>query len=639
MGLLAFFLCSVMETVPGGDSSMFIGAAFSSGVAQPPGYPLITLIYKFLFLFPGNSVFLINFSSALFTSATSLTLYFLFKEITKCKYNAAVLGLLFSTLPLIYRYSLVAEVFALNNLLISLTLLSAYKFHQTQKNTFAYLGVFVMGLGMSHHHTFAFIAIPLIIWLIINHKQLRELKEISKLFILGLLGLTPYLYLFISPQYAGEISWGETNSWTGFLHHFLRKDFGTFQLTATGNGGFLSNLIAFFKELPIESCAILVFLPALWIYKGLKPFKLDSFSHLTFCLFIIYLAVFFNLANIDLSNDLFKEVFLRFWQLPLMLLTILSAYGLLHIKPNLKKITFFVLMTLVLVRGAISFNNHGRAGVTIFKDYGHAMLESLPKDSVLIATGDLQVNILRFLQVVAKVRTDVTVLPIPLMNLGWYKSSHRKFHQAVKLPPGVYGPKPSLGKYQLLDIIDLNDQKKIFMLQDNSLVKKEASSDLSLLKKYNWIPHGFLFRLSPATENIDPISIFSQHTKAKANFNPINYKDLEKGSWEELVKTVVFWNSERYHMIYHTRLLKTHDLVPHKQALAAYLENLRSHFISVPPEFLKNLGLIYYQLLKNGFKTQEKLVSAWGAYYKTLEDKTSHDAREIKKALDHFGKN
>ncbi len=627
-----------MPTVPGGDSSMFIGAAFSNGVAQPPGYPLITLIYKILFLFPLDSVFLINLSSGILTSLTSLVLFFLFKEITNCKYNAATMALLFAVLPLIYRYSLVAEVFALNNFLTALTIYLAHRFHQTNSIKFAYLGVFSMGLGMSHHHTFAFIALPLIIWLLINHKELRGLKVLALLFILGLLGLAPYLYLVVAPHYAGEITWGETSSLEGFFHHFLRKDFGTFQLTATGNGGFLDNLLAFFKDLPFESFAILYFLPGLWIFNSFKSFKRSSFSHLIFIILIIYMGVFFSLANIDLTNFLFKEVFLRFWQLPLLLLTILSAYGLQFIKPLYKKKVFIILTIVVLIRGGFSYNHHSRNGITIFKDYGETMLNSLPKDSVLIATGDLQVNILRFLQVVKKKRPDVTILPVPLMNLAWYKKIHRKFHPTVKLPPGVYAPFPENGKYQLLDILKLNSQKSFFMLQDNKLVKNEGAADLSLLVRFDWVPSGFLFKLIPKEERPNPISTISNHVKAKGEFKPNSYRRVEKGSWEELVTDVVFWNAERYHMIYHTRLLKKDDSLTHKQALASHIEGLRIDYKNIPPEFLKNLGLLYYQLRQKGIMTNDKIVSAWGDYYKTLSDKSTHEAGEIKKALDHFGK-
>lgn len=627
-----------MPTVPGGDSSMFIGAAFSNGVAQPPGYPLITLIYKFLFLFPLDSVFLINLSSAFFTSLTSLVLYFLFKEIIDCKYNAAILALLFSLLPLIFRYSLVAEVFALNNFLTALTLFVGFKFHQTKSLKYSYFGVFLMGLGMSHHHTFAFIALPLIAWLLLNHSELRSFKVLTKLAILGVLGLGPYLYLFIAPHYAGEITWGETSNFTGFIHHFLRKDFGTFRLTATGSGGFISNLLAFLKDLPLESFGIFYFLPGLWVFNNFKSYKRSSFSHLIFFILVLYVVVFFTLANIDLTNHLFKEVFLRFWQLPLLLLTILSAYGLQFINPAHKKKVFLLLTIIVLLRGGFSFKNHSRNGITIFQDYGETMLESLPKNAVLIATGDLQVNILRFLQVVKKRRSDVTILPVPLMNLSWYKEIHRKFHPLVKLPSGVYGPFKTKGKYQLLDILNLNPQLSFYILQDNKLVKSEKASDLSLLKKFNWIPHGFLFKLKQKEDRDNPLSTISNHIKAKGTFEPDSYRRVEQGSWEELVTDVVFWNAERYHMIYHTRLLKNEDSLPHRQALASYIEGLRKDYSNLPPEFLKNLGLLYYQLRQKGIMTDKKLLSAWGDYYKSLSDKTTLEAGEIKKALDHFGK-
>lgn len=45
-------------------------------------------------------------------------------------------------------------------------------------------------------------------------------------------------------------SWGDTASLSGFLHHFLRREYGTFQLAADVEDkvGFVGRLIVFLKE-------------------------------------------------------------------------------------------------------------------------------------------------------------------------------------------------------------------------------------------------------------------------------------------------------------------------------------------------------------------------------------------------------
>lgn len=640
--LLVYFFMGTMTSVPGGDSAMFLGAAFSGGVSQPPGYPLITLIYKFLYLFPGESTTLLNFSSGIFNSLASLTLFFLFKRVLGCSYNALVIAFLFCALPLIYRYGIVAEVFALNNFLISLTYFLGLRLFQERNFKDACLGVFVMGLGMSNHHSFALIAFPLIIWLLVNDRNLLKPFRLFKLFGLGLLGLSPYLYLILAPSNLSEITWGETNTWNGFWHHFFRKDFGTFQLTSTGKGGLLDNLTAFFKDLPMESFGILILLPMAWIAFNLKKFKKDSFEHLIFFTFVFYIFFFFSLSNIDLSDALFKEVFLRFWQLPFLLLVLISGYGLsaLNLKyEKLKKPIFYVIFIVVISRAGLSFHQGERRGFTIFEDYCSRMLKSLPEDSVLIATGDLQVNVLRFLQSVKKIRKDVVVLPIPLMDLPWYRAIHNKYFPKLELPPGLYGKKVAPGKYQLFDIALLNPQLNFYMMPDNQLVLNDPSGDISLLKTFQWVPYGFLFALKPKREKIDAGQVVKNHLAALSNFNPNDYRKMEDGSWENLVKEINYWNAERFHMIYHTRQLKKSGakLSTHLP-LAKHIEDLRKKYSPIPKEFLKNLGIIYYQLLGKTPGLREKLLSAWGEYYKRMDDKNSREGKEIKKALDHFGK-
>tara|TARA_Y100000590_G_scaffold263893_1_gene296347 strand:- start:194766 stop:196745 length:1980 start_codon:yes stop_codon:yes gene_type:complete len=641
LALLVFFLTGTLDSVPGGDSAMFIGAAFSNGVAQPPGYPLITLIYKFLFSIPGDSVFYINFSSGFFNTAASLILYLLFEKLLECRWTAIVLACFFCVLPIVYRYGVVAEVFALNNFICSTIIYLTYSYSKDPKAKTIYLGAFFIGLGISNHHSVILVALPCVLYLIFYYKNLLSPTKLLKLTSFIILGLSPYLYLLIAPTYAGEISWGNTSTIEGFFHHFLRKDFGTFRLTASGKGGFLANIFEFSSNLPIESYAIFIVFPLYWIFYRLKAktLKKIEFEELILLSFLFYIFFFFSLSNIDLANPLFKEVFIRFWQIPLLLLLIISSFGIKILSQkysNFKKQIFFLLLLLVCIRGFYSFKESSRRGNSIIHDYGKIMLTSLPNKAVLFATGDLQVNILRYLQVVKKIRTDITILPIPLMDLSWFRQIHSKKSTGIELPPGLYSRIKKPGHYQMLDIIQLNPQEKYFILPDAGIVKSNQNADLSLLEIYKWVPHGFLFSLLPKREPVKAKDVIRNHNWAKGQFKPENYRPMEEGSWEELVYKVVYWNAERFHMIYHTRELKNNNNYQNKIFLANHIEGLRNKHSVIPPEFLKNLGLLYYQLIGKLPKAKTKLLSAWGEYYQHHADKSSKEANEIKRALDHF---
>ncbi len=641
--LLLFFFLGTLESVPGGDSAMFIGAAFSSGVAQPPGYPLVTLIYKLLFIFPGDSTHLINFSSAIFNTMASIILYRLFHKILGCRWSSIVFASFFCVLPIVFRYSLVAEVFALNNILCASILYLTYSYVNSKEIKTLYLGSFICGLGISNHHSFVLVAIPCILYLLLKNKELLKPIIVLNFFLFTLIGLLPYLYLIWAPSTDALISWGDTSSFEGFFHHFLRKDFGTFKLTASGKGGLGPNLFEFFKDLTADSYALFLILPIYWLFRKikLKNTRRFDFEYLILSILSFYIIFFFSLSNIDLSNPLFKEVFARFWQVPLLLLLIISCFGIRAINerfPNYKKSVFAILLILFMTRAFFSFQESSRRGNSIIEDYGKIMLTSLPNSAVLFATGDLQVNILRYLQVVKKLRTDITVLPIPLMDLKWYRGIHKKMKTDIKLPDGLYSIMKKPGSYQLIDIAKLNPQKKYFILHDAGMVKKSGDSDLSLLKRFKWVPYGFLFSLVPLQNENLTKEVIRNHNWAKGQFKPENYKIMESGSWEELVQEIIYWNAERFHMIYHTREIKRLNDYKIKIMLANHIEGLRAKHNKIPPEFLKNLGLLYYQLVGKLPNAVGKMILAWGEYYKNLSDKNSKEASEIKKALDHFSR-
>jgi hypothetical protein len=71
----------------------------------------------------------------------------------------------------------------------------------------------------------------------------------------GLLGLTPYLYLpFSSYLNVARWTWGDQNTIGGFLTHFLRVEYGTFDLVCgvVSYKHFLSNLLVHFAVIAAD---------------------------------------------------------------------------------------------------------------------------------------------------------------------------------------------------------------------------------------------------------------------------------------------------------------------------------------------------------------------------------------------------
>lgn len=155
--------------------------------------------------------------------------------------------------PLVWQYSVSAEVFALNNMLISLLCCIAVSFSFRRDLTTASAGAFVSGLALSNQHTAVLYVIPLAIWAVfqlatsknkfshvsaIAKRERRSFPaEVCILILSILLGLTPYAYLPLAGQHSPKAgSWGNVTSWRGLLYHLRRGDYGSFQLYSGSAG-------------------------------------------------------------------------------------------------------------------------------------------------------------------------------------------------------------------------------------------------------------------------------------------------------------------------------------------------------------------------------------------------------------------
>ena len=59
---------------------------------------------------------------------------------------------------------------------------------------------------------------------------LLSVGSVVRLSLCFLAGLSPYMYMVWAARDAPPFSWGNTATWNGFWHHFLRSEYGTFQL-------------------------------------------------------------------------------------------------------------------------------------------------------------------------------------------------------------------------------------------------------------------------------------------------------------------------------------------------------------------------------------------------------------------------
>lgn len=147
-------------------------------------------------------------------------------------------ALLFALSPLIWEYSITTEVFALNNLICSmllhLTIEVLVRIGDPNQPIHRLLlsGALLSGLALTNQHT-SLIHLSYLIAIILStllwhgRPVLKLLAASAAAFTMG---LSPYLYLYLSASRPMPGSWGDTSTISGLLRHMLRAEYGTFQL-------------------------------------------------------------------------------------------------------------------------------------------------------------------------------------------------------------------------------------------------------------------------------------------------------------------------------------------------------------------------------------------------------------------------
>eukprot|EP01041_Mallomonas_annulata_P003920 gene3920-7816_t len=151
--------------------------------------------------------------------------------------GACITAFLFALSPLVWEYSIGAEVFAVNNAIIAaliyLTVDTHYRIACSDNNgwfTSSCLGALLSGLALSNQHTSLLLIVILVPYVLIITRNRLTTSSLGVFSALFLLGLSPYLYLVWASMDPKPGSWGNMTSLPGLMRHILRSEYGTFQL-------------------------------------------------------------------------------------------------------------------------------------------------------------------------------------------------------------------------------------------------------------------------------------------------------------------------------------------------------------------------------------------------------------------------
>lgn len=398
----------------GADGAELITAAVTLGVPHPPGYPVYVLLGKLISLLPlGAVAFRFNLLSAISMALAAglisgVVATGLGRNITEQQPNidqatpllptatpfvaAISAGLCFAFLPLVWKQAVIAEVYALNMVFVSLALW--FMFRQQATNGALLLGL-ALGLAVTTHLTSLLLFLPALIVM-----QRRRWVQMG----LGTVaGLSPFLILPLLASGNSPVVWGRLDAVAGWWWLVSARLY---------QPNVFSLPVAAWRERLITWSNV----PALWLATALVVFFVvqhrSSPRHVerrfTGALLLAAALYFAYAFGYDAPDALVTL-------LPALAILCLLA-GLSIDRPN-PVLLFLPLALLVLNFQEIDLSNHAEA-----RSLAESPLREAPQDAIIITTGDFATFSLWYLQHVEGQRSDVVIIDSNLLAFDWYRS-------------------------------------------------------------------------------------------------------------------------------------------------------------------------------------------------------------------------
>jgi tetratricopeptide (TPR) repeat protein len=414
------YLDTLAPSVSPEDSGELITAAYTLGIAHPPGYPLWCLLGKaFSFIPLGSVAWRVNLLSAALGALSAGVLALIAFRFTRSFSSSLAAALAFAFSRDFWSQAVIAEVYTLNVLLFLLLIFFVLRHEDTCRRRWLYLAAFTLGLGLTNHSTLGPLAPVFFGWVLLRHLYLfRKPVFLLNVFLALVLGFSIVLYLPMRSAADPFMDWGDPETLPALLDHILRRQYTaaavprprSFETQLPLVLGFVSTYAAQFTAW-VGGLALLgallhaqrerssfLLLGLLWgltsygfIWLLNDPPDREHF-HLSRVLFLpahAVAAVWIAMALAGMAErfgDLARE---------------LSSWRRLALRACLLPV---VLLPLFAHR---SFND--RSGDWLAEDWGRNILESLKPDAILLPFADHSTFPAVYLQAVEGLRPDVLI--------------------------------------------------------------------------------------------------------------------------------------------------------------------------------------------------------------------------------------
>jgi hypothetical protein len=179
------------------DSVMLQMQVAVLGITHPTGYPTyLMLTHLFTYLPLGDPAYRVNLGSAVYAALAVVVVFAAGLLLSRRVVAAAAGALAFGLGAALWSQAVITEVYTLNALLVSVTIVVLLVWREHRKDRYLLLAAFLVGLCLTNHLTSglllpgSFLFVGLVDW-----RKLVDVRLVLKGAGLFLLGLAPYLYL------------------------------------------------------------------------------------------------------------------------------------------------------------------------------------------------------------------------------------------------------------------------------------------------------------------------------------------------------------------------------------------------------------------------------------------------------------
>jgi len=432
--LFALYAASAPRSVALEDDGLFILSSYFLGIEHPPGYPLFTLIgHLFTYLPFGSVAYRVHLVSAVFGALTCGAAWLCARALVGGRLPAYLAALALGVSPVFWSQSIIAEVYTLNTFFfLSLvfmglqacppSLQGGESAHHSRLLPWMAL---VFGLSLSNHYPLMLLVAPAFVILLWPMRR-ELLQRFGMLSWLVILGLVPYVWMVRRSWSALPISFNGPLETIQEIAFFLSRA-GYADVDHSVSASWLDH-VRFFDFFCRELLRQFAVIGTLFAAAGfavqwrILGRRVAAFMSVAFLMPSVLL-----LLLLGLDYDSFRAHVFHVFPLPAYAIGALwMALGFeWAIERYARRPSYAVAAAAVLL--AVVFVNGARINLLSVDDWGaryaQAMLRTLPRNAVVITTGDPDLAPMAYFHMIENQRPDITLYDPKGMILG-----NRLFH-------------------------------------------------------------------------------------------------------------------------------------------------------------------------------------------------------------------